>query len=169
MTIILVNALYCDYCGQTRPVFLCWTHFWTQHFGWVRSGWPSGSKTGTMGLGWPQIGFKFGFNPIMYLINPNEPDLNPISGRVGAPGSKFGLSRVGLGPQGPNSGWVGSGWSGSFGLTTVVALHITSFRKRQWHSLSTVKLYFKLYAVTYKLKAKTVNAVLEKVIFAPLI
>ena len=50
---------------------------------------------GPIGSGWPQIGFKFGFNPIMYLINPNGPDLNPILGRVGPPGSKFGLSRVG--------------------------------------------------------------------------
>ena len=32
---------------------------------------------GPIGSGWPQIGFKFGFNPIMYLI-------------------KFGLSRVGF-------------------------------------------------------------------------
>ena len=39
---------------------------------------PQGQKTGPIGLGWPQIGFKFGFNPIMYLINPNEPYLNPI-------------------------------------------------------------------------------------------
>ena len=29
---------------------------------------------GPIGSGWPQIGFKFGFNHIMYLINPNEPD-----------------------------------------------------------------------------------------------
>jgi hypothetical protein len=81
---------------------------------WVESGrvGPQGRKTGPIGSGWPQIGFKFGFNPIIYLINPNEPDLNPISGRVGSPGSKFGLSRVGLGPQGPNSGRVGSGWVG---------------------------------------------------------
>ena len=48
-------------------------------------------------MGWPQIGFKFGFNPIMYLINPNEPNLNLISGRVGPPGSKFRLSWVRLG------------------------------------------------------------------------
>jgi hypothetical protein len=57
---------------------------------------PHGQKTGPIGSGWPQKGFKFGFNLIMYLINPNEPDLNPILGRVGAPGSKLGLSRVGL-------------------------------------------------------------------------
>ena len=38
---------------------------------------------GPIGSGWPQIGFKFKFNPIMYLINPNELDLKPISGRVG--------------------------------------------------------------------------------------
>ena len=44
----------------------------------------------------PQIGSKLGFNPIMYLMNPNEPDLDPILGWVGPPGSKFGLSRVGL-------------------------------------------------------------------------
>ena len=61
---------------------------------------PQGQKTGPIVSGWPQIGF----NPIMYLINLNEPDLNPISGRVGPPGSKFGLSRIGLGPQGPNLG-----------------------------------------------------------------
>ena len=54
---------------------------------------PQGKKTGPIGSGWPQIGFKFGFNLIMYLINPK----NPILGLVG--------------PQGPNSGWVGSGWA----------------------------------------------------------
>ena len=36
-------------------------------------------QSGPIGSGWPLIGFKFRFNPIMYLINPNEPDLNPIS------------------------------------------------------------------------------------------
>ena len=36
--------------------------------------------------GWSQIGFKFGFYTIMYLIKPNETDLNPILGRVGPPG-----------------------------------------------------------------------------------
>jgi hypothetical protein len=72
----------------------------------VEPGWvgPQGQKTGPIGSGWPQKGFKFGFNPIMYLINPNEPNLNPISGQAGDPGSKFGLSWVGLGPQGPNFG-----------------------------------------------------------------
>ena len=64
-----------------------------------RSG-SQGQKMGPIGSGWPQIGF----NPIMYLINPNKPDLNPILGRVGPPGFKFGLSWVGLGPQGPNLG-----------------------------------------------------------------
>ena len=47
---------------------------------------PQGPKTAPIESSWPQIGFKFGFNPIMYLI------------------PKFGLSRVGFGPQGPNSG-----------------------------------------------------------------
>ena len=88
---------------------------------------PQEQKTGPMGSGWPQIVFKFGFNPIMYLINPNEPDLNLISGQVGTPGSKFGLSRVGLGPQGPNLGWVGSGWSGSFGRTKLQTSHVRYF------------------------------------------
>ena len=39
---------------------------------WVESGrvGPQGRKTGPIGSGWPQIGFKFGFNSIMY---PNEP------------------------------------------------------------------------------------------------
>ena len=50
---------------------------------------------GPIQLGWPQIGFKFGFIPIMFLINSIEPNLNPILGRVGPPGSKFVLSRVG--------------------------------------------------------------------------
>ena len=40
---------------------------------------PQGQKTGPIGSGWPQIGF----NPIIYLINLNEPDLNRILGRVG--------------------------------------------------------------------------------------
>jgi hypothetical protein len=76
---------------------------------WVELGQvdPQGHKTGPIGSSWPQIGFKFGFNPIMYLINPNEPDLNPILDRVGPPGSKFGLGGPGwawLGLQGPNLG-----------------------------------------------------------------
>ena len=39
---------------------------------WVELGQvgPQGRKTSPIGLGWPQIGFKFGFNPIMYLLNP---------------------------------------------------------------------------------------------------
>ena len=41
-------------------------------------------QSGRVGL---KKGFKFGFNPIMYLINPIW---------VGPPGSKFGLSHVGL-------------------------------------------------------------------------
>ena len=48
-----------------------------------------------MGLFWldrPQIGFKFGFIPMM---KPNQPNLNPILGQVGPLGSKFGLSQVG--------------------------------------------------------------------------
>ena len=49
---------------------------------------PQVKKMGPIALGWPQIGFKFEFNPIMYLINLNEPDLNLI----------------GLGPQVPNLG-----------------------------------------------------------------
>ena len=57
---------------------------------------PQGLTTVPIGSGWPQIGFKFGSNPIMYLINPNEPNLKLILGWVGPPGSKFGLSRVGL-------------------------------------------------------------------------
>ena len=51
---------------------------------------PQGPKTGPIGSGWPQIGFKFGFNPIIYVINPNEPYLNPILCRIGTPGSKLG-------------------------------------------------------------------------------
>ena len=57
------------------------TRFWGVEltFGpkiWVESGWldPQGKKMGPIGSGWPLIGFKFGFNPIMYLIIPNEPD-----------------------------------------------------------------------------------------------
>ena len=65
---------------------------------------PQGQKTGPIRSGWLKKGFKFGYNPIMYLINPNESDLNPILGWVGPPGSKFGLSWVGLGPQDPNLG-----------------------------------------------------------------
>ena len=65
---------------------------------------PQGKKIGPIELDWPQIGFQFGFNPIMYLINPNEPNLNLILSRVGTQGPN--LSRVGSGwaPQGPNLG-----------------------------------------------------------------
>ena len=31
---------------------------------------PQGQKMSPIGSGLPQIGFKFGFNPIMYLMNP---------------------------------------------------------------------------------------------------
>ena len=41
-------------------------------FGLSRVG-PQGRKTGPIGSGWPQTRFKFGFNPIVYFINPNEP------------------------------------------------------------------------------------------------
>ena len=30
---------------------------------------PQDPKTGPIGSGWPKKGFKFGFNPVMYLIN----------------------------------------------------------------------------------------------------
>ena len=43
---------------------------------------PHGQKTCPIGSSWPQIAFKFGFNAIMYLINPNEPNLSPILGWV---------------------------------------------------------------------------------------
>jgi hypothetical protein len=65
---------------------------------------PQGQKTGPIRSGWLQKRFKFGFNSIMYLINPNEPDLNQLLGRVEAPGSILGLSWIGLGPQGPSLG-----------------------------------------------------------------
>ena len=65
---------------------------------------PQGRKMGPIGSSWHQIGFKFRFNSIMYLINLNEPNLNPILGWVGPPGSKFGLSWVWFGPQVPNLG-----------------------------------------------------------------
>ena len=58
---------------------------------------PQGKKMGP--IGWPQIGFKFGFNPIMYLITPNKPNLNLILGQVVPPVSKFGFSWFALGPQ----------------------------------------------------------------------
>ena len=81
-----------------RPTPTCFfglNTFLDQKFGLNRIG-PQGQKTDPIGSGWPQIGFKLGFNPIMYLINPKEPDLYPISGWVGPPGSKLELSRVGL-------------------------------------------------------------------------
>ena len=67
---------------------------------------PQGPKTGPIGSGWPQIGFKFRFNPINLGPNPTQlnPNLDPILDQVGPRESKFGLSWVGLGPQGPNSG-----------------------------------------------------------------
>ena len=91
-----------------------WTQFWAQVSGRVG---PQDQKTGPIRSGWLQIGFEFGFNPIMYLINPNEPDCNPLLGRVGPPGSKFGLSRV---------GWVGSDWSGLFGRTKFYSFDLPS-------------------------------------------
>ena len=81
-------------CGQTRPVFFELNpilEIWVE-FGWLG---PQGWKMGPIGLGWPQIGFKLGFNPIMYLINLNKSQLNLIAGRVGPPGSKFLMSQVG--------------------------------------------------------------------------
>jgi hypothetical protein len=82
-----------------------------------------------IGSGWPQIEFKFGFNTIMFLVNPNEPNLNlfgvglgPIWGRVGPPGSKFGFSWVG--PQGSK---FGLSWVGLVGFTQPVS-NLQSFR-----------------------------------------
>ena len=98
--------------------------FWVQpNFGlnfWVQTGWvgPQDPKMGQIGSGWPQKGFKFGFNPIMYLkYTWSKPD--PI---------RFWVE---LGPRGPKLGWVGSGWpsgselgsnSGQVGRVQFVAL-----------------------------------------------
>ena len=62
--------------------------FWVEpDFGpkiWVESGrvGPQSQKTGPIRSGWPQIWFKFGFNPVMYLINRNEPNLGRIVGQI---------------------------------------------------------------------------------------
>ena len=80
-------------------------------FGRVESGrvGPQGQKMGPIGSGWPQKGFKFGFNPIKYLINLNEPNLNQILCQVRPPGFKFGLSWSGWAPRVQiwAEGWVG--------------------------------------------------------------
>ena len=44
----------------------------------------------------------------MYIINQNEPDLNPILDRVWPSGSKFGSSWIGIGPQVKT---IGSSWN----------------------------------------------------------
>ena len=64
---------------------------------------------GQIWSGWPQKGFKFGFNSIMYLINSNEPNLNLILGRVGPPRIQIRLKLGQVGPQIKKSGsiWVG--------------------------------------------------------------
>ena len=50
---------------------------------------PRVKKPGSIGSGWPQKGLKFGFNPIMYLIHPNEPYLNQTLGQNRPSGSLF--------------------------------------------------------------------------------
>ena len=111
------------FSGQTRPVFLGSTRFWAQFLGSNGRVGPQDPKTGPIGSGWPQIGFLFGFNPIMYLKN-------------------LICFRVGFGPQGPKSGWVksgrpsgskfGSGWLGSFGRTTVLQFHVSCYKTRNF-------------------------------------
>ena len=84
-TIYLIVIRHQIQCGQTRPVFSGSTRFWAYFRVQTGRVGPQDPKTGPIRSGWPLKGFKFGFNPIMYLINPNEPDLNPILGRVGPP------------------------------------------------------------------------------------
>ena len=73
---------------------------------------PLDPKMDPIRSGWPQKGFKFGFNPIITRIEPD-----PFLGRVWPSGSKIVLSRVWLALR-PKI-WVkfGSGWLGSFGRT----------------------------------------------------
>ena len=91
-------------CGQTRPVFRV-------QMGRVG---PQDPKTGPIRSGWSQKGFKFGFNTIMYLLNPIWTQPYPFLGRVGPSGSKIRLSWVGLALR--VKIWVkfGSGWTGWF-------------------------------------------------------
>jgi hypothetical protein len=81
--------------------------FWAQpDFRFKRVGGLSGSKNGSNRVvGWPQKGFKFGFNPKMYLIHPIWTQTS---------GFKIGLAlRVKIQVK------FGLGWLGSFGRTTL--------------------------------------------------
>ena len=76
--------------------------FWVQpNFGlnfWVQTGWvgPQDPKVGPIRSGWPQKGFKFGFNSKMYFKNPILTQHDPFLCWVGPWGFKIGLRRVGL-------------------------------------------------------------------------
>ena len=74
---------------KSDPFFGVEPNFGTKIWVELGRGGPQGYKMGPIGSDWPQKGFKFELNPIMYLINPNDLDLNPISSRA---------------PQGLNSG-----------------------------------------------------------------
>ena len=100
---------------ETRPVFSGWTRFWTQHSGWVRLGWPSGSKKGSKRVGLASNRVQIRIQPYNVL---NKLDLNPTRFWVRPSGSKIRLSRVGLALR--VKIWVkfGSGWSGSLPALT---------------------------------------------------
>ena len=95
---------------------------------WVQMGrvGPQDPKTGQIGSGWPQKGLKFGFNPIMCLINRiwTWPD----------PGSKIGLRRVGSAFMVEIRVKFGSGWLGSFGCTSLELHGFWFLKKKEQHS-----------------------------------
>jgi hypothetical protein len=81
--------------AKPDPFFPVQPNFWPNF--WVQMGrvGPQDPKTGPIGSGWPLKGFKFGFNPIMSLINPIS--TRPCFGSGWPSGSKFGSNsgRVG--------------------------------------------------------------------------
>ena len=82
--------------GQTRPVFFRFNTILGPIFSRVGFQDP---KMGPIGSGWPQKGFKFGFNPILYLIDRIWTRPNPFLGRAirVQNGSEFGSQGQNLG------------------------------------------------------------------------
>ena len=78
---------------------------------------PQGRKPGSIGAGRPQIEFKFWVQPYIVINKPEWIWFEPDFGSGWALRVQIWVELGRVGPQGPNSGWVGSGWSGSFGRT----------------------------------------------------
>ena len=81
----------------------------------VESGRPSGSKNGSNRFGLASNRVQIRVQP---FNDPNEPDLNPISGRVGPPRVQIWVEFGRDDPKGSQFGLSWVGWLGSFVVIT---------------------------------------------------